>query len=297
MARFAVITPVLNGSRFIRDTLASVRNQSEQDWVHYIVDGGSIDGTLEILRDAAAEDSRRRIITGSDRGIYDAGFKGIEAATMDGVINPRTVFSWIGSDDLLMPWAFSTLRSHFDKDGTDWVTALPAIFDDAGRLEIVQPFNWYPRRLIRAGYFHNRCLGTIQTESVFFSQRLLSKVPVAVIDQIRIKRLAGDFMLWREFSRHTKLVPISTAVSGFRFHGANQSTAQIEGYYREIRDSGVRIPPLWLGRILRVGFSQLALAAGGFAFRKAWRDFNARRLQLHSGQRAPDAWTTRPEVE
>jgi glycosyltransferase involved in cell wall biosynthesis len=284
MARFVVVTPVLNGAQYIRDTLASVRSQTEGDWVHYIIDGGSVDGTLDILSAAAAEDSRVKVITGQDRSLFDAGFKGIEAAKADGVTNPRTIFSWIGSDDLLMPWAFSTLRQHFDETDAEWVAALPAVWDSEGRLTVVQPFNWYPRWLIRSGQFHNRCLGTIQMESIFFIQGLIDKVPAHIIEEIRVKRLAADFLLWREFARHTRLVPISTAVSGFRLHEANLSSIHQEGYFREIRDSGVRFPPVWVGRTLRAGFFQLALVASGFAFRNAWRDFGSRQVRSQSSR-------------
>jgi hypothetical protein len=296
MARFVVVTPVLNGANYIRETLASVRDQTDGDWVHYIVDGGSVDGTLEILTEAAAEDPRRRIITGPDRSLFDAGFKGIEAAQAEGLTDSRTVFSWIGSDDLLMPWAFSTLRQHFDETGAEWVAALPAVWDSEGRLEIVQPFNWYPRWLIRAGQFHNRSLGTIQMETVFFAQSLLGKVPPSTIEQIRVKRLAADFLLWREFARHARLVPLLTVTSGFRCHGANMSTVHLQGYYREIQDSGVRFPPVLLGAILRAAFRQLALLKVGFAFRDAWRDFGSRQLRSQNSSTAPEGLDRRRQT-
>lgn len=271
MTRFVVVTPVLNGSRFIRATLDSVQAQTDSDWVHYLVDGGSTDGTLDILAQAAETNPRRRIITGKDKSLYDAVFKGFEHAHADSVVDPQTICVWLNSDDLLMPWAFATLRQQFDLTGAEWMAALPCIWDGEGRLEIVQPFNWFPRRLIRAGQFHNRSLGTIQQESTFFTHSLLLKLPPDTIDNIRAKKLAGDFLLWREFARHAELVPVITAVSGFRLHGANLSTAQEDAYFDEIRDAGVRLPPPWLGRVLRAGFRQSALLKTGEGFRQAWR--------------------------
>jgi glycosyltransferase involved in cell wall biosynthesis len=271
MTRFVVVTPVLNGSQFIRATLASVQAQTDGDWIHYLVDGGSTDGTLDILAEAVEEDPRRRVITGEDKSLYDAMFKGFEHAHADGLTDPQIICVWLNSDDLVMPWAFATLRQRFDRTGAEWMAALPCIWDGEGRLEIVQPYNWFPRRLIRAGQFHNRSLGTIQQESTFFTRSLLSKVPRNTIERIRTKRLAGDFLLWREFARHAELVPIMTAVAGFRLHGANLSSSHEVGYFEEIRDSGVRLPPRWLGRVLRIGFRQSALLRTGEEFRQAWR--------------------------
>jgi glycosyltransferase involved in cell wall biosynthesis len=275
MTRFVVVTPVLNGAQFIRDNLASVRAQSDGDWVHYLIDGGSVDGTLEIVTQAAEEDPRIRVVTGKDRSLFDAWFKGFEAATAEGLTTPQTICVWLGCDDLLMPWAFSTLRQQFDQTGAEWIAALPCMWDVDGRLEIVQPFNWYPRRLIRAGQFHNRSLGAMQMESIFFTHGLLSRLSSDTIERIRVRKLAGDFLLWREFSRHAELVPIMTAVAGFRLHGTNLSAVHGDRYFGEIRASGVWLPPAGLARILRAGFRQIAIVKSGGVFRSAWRRFEA----------------------
>lgn len=279
MTRFVVVTPVLNGASYIGATLASIKAQTDPDWVHYLVDGGSTDGSLEILARAVTEDPRRRVITGNDRGLFDAVFKGYDQAYADGHTQPDTVCVWLGSDDLAMPWAFATLREQFDETGAEWVSALPALWDFAGRLAVVQPNNWYPRRLIRAGLFNNRTLGGIQLESTFFTYRLLSKLPDEVVERIRTSKLAGDFMLWREFANHTRLVPINSTVAGFRKHGANLSTVKVEAYYDEIRRSGVWLPPAWLGRLFRVVYLPLATIVTARNFRRNCQNFEAGNAQ------------------
>jgi glycosyltransferase involved in cell wall biosynthesis len=271
MPRFVIVTPVLNGAEFIPATLDSVRAQTDGDWVHYLVDGGSTDGTLDILAQAAEEDPRRRIVTGEDRGLFDAWFKGFERAYADGITDPETICGWLGSDDLIMPWAFATLRQYFDQPGVEWVSALPCIWDAEGRLNIVQPFNWCPRRLIRAGLFNNRSIGSLQMESIFFTRRLLSRLSPDVLESIRTKKLAGDFQLWREFARHAELVPVMTAVAGFRLHGANLSSVQKDAYLREVKEAGGRLPPAPVGRVLRVSFRLLTLIKTEKRFRQAWR--------------------------
>lgn len=271
-----VVTPVLNGSKYVRETLGSIQAQTDGDWIHYLVDGGSVDGTLEILQDAVKGDSRRRLLAGRDKGLYDAMFKGFERADADGFNDPRTICVWLNSDDLLMPWAFATLRQHFDTTGAEWIASLPCLWNGEGHLEIVQPFNWYPRRLIRAGQFNNLILGSLQQESIFFTRSLLSRLPAESVDRIRATRLAGDFLLWREFARYAELLPIMTVTGGFRLHGANLSSLQSEKYFNEIAAAGVRLPPSWLGRVMRVGFRQVASLKSGATFRRTWLNFQQR---------------------
>lgn len=284
MARFVVVTPILNGAHYIAANLASIKAQSDADWLHYIVDGGSTDGSIDILRKAALEDPRRRVVTGTDRGLYDAVFKGFDQASADGVLEPNTVCVWLGSDDLIMPWAFATLRQQFDETGADWIAALPAIWDNAGRLVVVQPYNWYPRSLIRRGLFNNRGLGAIQQESTFFTYRLLSKLPHETVEQIRKSKLAGDFMLWREFAKFAPLVPVPVTVAGFRQHGENLSTVRVDSYLNEVRATQTWIPPARLGKLSRLVFRALAALATALSFRRSWIQFEADNYRSPSAQ-------------
>lgn len=78
-ALVSIVTPVLNGARYLPDCLASVRAQSHPRIEHIVVDGGSTDGTLALLATAPGV----RVLTGSDRGMYDALRRGLQAAHGD----------------------------------------------------------------------------------------------------------------------------------------------------------------------------------------------------------------------
>lgn len=251
MAKFVIITPVLNGSKYISSLLASILAQSDPNWVHYLVDGGSTDGSISIMMSAAEMDRRRRLFLGKDQGIYDAVFKGFAHALSDGEIQPETICTWLGSDDLLMPWAVATIRQQFNITGAEWIGAIPAIWDSEGRLTMVQRQKWFLREFIQAGLCNSRCLGGIQQESTFFTYALLEKVPVQTLEMIRRSKLAGDALLWRAFARHTDLIPIPTVVAGFRKHDGNRSTLYRDQYFKEIQNSGVWLPPIWLARWLQ----------------------------------------------
>jgi glycosyltransferase involved in cell wall biosynthesis len=270
MRRFVIVTPVLNGATFIRKTLDSIAAQAGS-WTHYVVDGGSTDGTQDIVRAATGSDPRRHLLEGKDKGIYDAVFRGFDQARADGLDRPTDIYLWLNSDDLLMPWALATLEQAFERTGADWITGLPCLWDSEGRLVLVSPYAWYPRSLIRLGLFHGQGLGWIQQESSFFTRRLLDQTSRDTISSIRERKLAGDFMLWQEFARHTAPVAIASAVSGFRSHGANASALQMSQYYAELRQAGVRIVPTWFGKLLRIAFRPLALIQAGVLVRSQCR--------------------------
>ena len=89
MASVSIVTPSYNQSDFIGDTLDSVRNQSYEDVNHIVVDGGSDDGTVEMLRSYDDLDWTSE----SDDGQADAINKGFRRADGD-------IVGWINSDDV-----------------------------------------------------------------------------------------------------------------------------------------------------------------------------------------------------
>jgi glycosyltransferase involved in cell wall biosynthesis len=282
MRRCVIVTSVLNGARYLEATLASVDAQTHGDWVHYIVDGGSIDGSQEIARRATEGEPRRRLITGPDRGMYDGIFKGFDQARADRGA-PDDVCLWLNADDLLAPWALATMTEAFVAWDADWLTALPAQWDAEGRMVSVQPYAWYPRSLVRAGLFSGRGLGWIQQESTFFTRRLLDLVPSEHLDAIRVTRMAGDFLLWREFARHRPLLTLPTVIGGFRNHGGNASVQGLDTYYAELRQAGVILPPAPLGRLARGLYLPAAALATAWRARRlaVTRD---REMRRHSGR-------------
>lgn len=64
--RISVITVTLNSERYLEECLASVASQGESLYEHIIVDGGSTDATIEIIKKYAANDPRIRWISEPD---------------------------------------------------------------------------------------------------------------------------------------------------------------------------------------------------------------------------------------
>lgn len=85
--KVSIITPVLNGRETIRDTLKSIGSQGHKNIEHIIVDGGSRDGTLEIIRGCL--DGSGKVLSEPDKNMYEAINKGIAVSSGEivGILN------------------------------------------------------------------------------------------------------------------------------------------------------------------------------------------------------------------
>jgi glycosyltransferase involved in cell wall biosynthesis len=100
--KISLITVCLNSVKYIRTTIQSVLSQTYPNIEYIIVDGGSTDGTLDIINSYSNKISK--FISQPDKGIYDAMNKGILMATGDiiGFLNSDDMFSQSNSIELIM---------------------------------------------------------------------------------------------------------------------------------------------------------------------------------------------------
>lgn len=94
--KISLITATYNSAETLRDTMQSVLDQSFKDIDYIIVDGGSQDGTLDIVKEFEPKfEGRLRWISERDKGIYDAMNKGVRMAQGDivGILNSDDFFA------------------------------------------------------------------------------------------------------------------------------------------------------------------------------------------------------------
>jgi glycosyltransferase involved in cell wall biosynthesis len=104
--RISVVTPSYNQAQFIRATIDSVLEQNIPDLEYWVVDGGSTDGTVDILRSYG---NRIHWISERDRGQSDAINKGLKRLTGD-------VVCWLNSDDVFLPGCLQRVSEAFAAD-------------------------------------------------------------------------------------------------------------------------------------------------------------------------------------
>src|SRR3712207_1791708 len=100
---FSIVTPCLNAEATIGQTLRSVAAQGVDALEHVVVDGGSTDGTLDILRAAGGPVLS---VSEPDRGLSDAMNKGVAMARND-------VIGWLNADDVYLPGALGRVQQAF----------------------------------------------------------------------------------------------------------------------------------------------------------------------------------------
>jgi glycosyltransferase involved in cell wall biosynthesis len=100
--KFSIITPAFNSGKYIESTIRSVVNQGYGDFEHIVMDGGSKDGTIEILK----RYPHLNWISEKDSGQSDAINKGFSKSTGE-------ILAWQNADDLYLPGAFEKVAQCF----------------------------------------------------------------------------------------------------------------------------------------------------------------------------------------
>jgi glycosyltransferase involved in cell wall biosynthesis len=133
LPRLTIITPSLNQAQYLERTLRSVLDQGYQDLEYIVMDGGSTDGSVDILE--RYDDRLAHWQSESDEGQSWAINRAIERSTGD-------VIAYINSDDYYLPGAFDAAMPRFEDADVRWVAGACEYLSDDGTLETV----WRPKR-------------------------------------------------------------------------------------------------------------------------------------------------------
>ena len=204
LPKVSIVTPSFNQGRFLPQTLDCVRAQDYPNIEHIVIDGGSTDGTLDILRTAPAI----RWVSAKDRGQVDALNQGFALATGE-------ILAWLNSDDTMDRHTVRFAVEALQRTQADMVYGDLEIVDENGRHQ----------RMIWGIPFDIRVLlygiNYIGQQTVFFRRELLQRAGPLREEFDN----AFDYELWLRFARHGRLVYVPQLRAQIRHHAAAKSVA------------------------------------------------------------------------
>jgi glycosyltransferase involved in cell wall biosynthesis len=201
----SVITPSFNQGAFLEATLSSVLSQDYPRLEYIVVDGGSTDGSLEILSRYKAR--LAAFISEPDQGQTDAINKGFALAGGE-------ILAWLNSDDIYYPGAV--------REAVDYLQAHPEVGMVHGAAHYVDEHGAPVGRFPSAPMDHadlRRGAPKIAQQAAFF--RASAWRIVAPLDPTFF--YAMDYDLWIRLSAVTPLAYVPRMWAGFRLHGESKS--------------------------------------------------------------------------
>jgi glycosyltransferase involved in cell wall biosynthesis len=209
--KISIITPSLNQGQFIEATIRSVLSQGYPNLEYIIMDGGSSDNTLDVLRSYS---DRVKWISEKDKGQTDAINRGLQMASGE-------IMAYINADDLLLPGALVKVTQAFQRDSSlMWMTGRCRIIDENDR-ETRKLLTAYKNLLLR---IHHRSLllitDYISQPATFWRAEVFRKL--GPFDESL--HYAMDYEYWLRLSFDFPLVVIPEYLAAFRVHPQSKNT-------------------------------------------------------------------------
>ncbi|MFN2628968.1 MAG: glycosyltransferase family 2 protein [Gaiellaceae bacterium] len=226
----SVVTPSLNQVRYVEEAIRSVAEQDYPRIEHIVIDGGSTDGTLDVLRRHA----RVRWISEPDRGQADALNKGFGMSSGE-------IFAWLNADDVYLPGALSAAVAALQESGAALVYGGWRQLDEGGAtIKDVgaRPYDY--RELLEVR-------NLIAQPSAFFTREAFEGV--GGVDAGF--RYAMDYELWLRIGARYEIRRIDGILAGFRFQPDSKTVASYERFWAEThrasrRHGGRYFSPMYL---------------------------------------------------
>ncbi len=235
----SIVTPSFNQAPYLEETICSVLGQTYEPIEYILIDGGSTDGSLELI-----EQYSHRLsywVSEKDKGQTDALNKGFAMAR-------GSILAWLNSDDIYKPQAVSEAVAYLiDHPEVGMVYGDLDFIDENGRIIGQFPAAQTDLKRLRRGYVH------IPQPSAFFRAELWRQV--APLDDSFY--FAMDYDLWVRLAKLSqfKYLPSSSWAS-FRLHSGAKTISADDRCWPEMlrvhyRDGGSAFSPIVMKYLLR----------------------------------------------
>ncbi len=237
----SIVTPSYNQAEFLERTILSVTTQNYPDFEYIVMDGGSQDGSLEIIQKYA--DRLAFWQSQADNGQTQAINSGFSHASGD-------IFAWLNSDDTYEPETFSRVARYFHDHPEVGLVYGDCNFIDANE-RVIGRFNAVQTDLarLRRGYVH------IPQQAAFWRADLWKQV--GPLDESIY--FAMDYDLWLRIARVAPIQYKPQLWANFRLHGAAKTIAEDDRCWPDMlkihyRDGGSLFAPIvvkyWLRKMV-----------------------------------------------
>lgn len=212
--KISIITPSYNQAEFLERTILSVLNQDYQNIEYIIIDGGSTDGSLDIIQ--KYEDRLAYWVSESDRGQSHALNKGFLAATGE-------IFAWINSDDIYTEGAISNVIQFF----IDHPEA-SVVYGDGDTIDRNDKFLYHHK----SGDFDlNRLfkINFIFQPATFFKRQVIEEI--SPIEESL--NYVMDYNLWLKAALASNVCYMPSTLAQFRYHSESKTISEADHFFSE----------------------------------------------------------------
>jgi glycosyltransferase involved in cell wall biosynthesis len=221
--KISIITPSYNQGQFIEETITSILSQDYPNLQYLIIDGGSKDNTVEIIKKYS-----NRLdywVSEKDRGQSHAINKGIERSNGE-------IVNWINSDDALMPGALWTVARAWMENPGAIVSGATELFNESGVFEVATASGQTLENFIR--FWEAKDFSWTQ-QGTFLPLKGLREIGGVRED---LRYCMDYYMMVQLLVRKLSVVYVAPSLSRFRYHAASKTTGDAKACRLE------RIPAL-----------------------------------------------------
>jgi len=206
LPRITVVTPSFNQGKFIEETMKSVVNQDYPNLEYIVIDGGSTDDSIEIIKKYA--DKLAYWVSEKDNGQTHAINKGFERATGD-------IITWINSDDVYCEESLLTIGSYFSAhNDCYWLAGNLLFMDESGHAYIRK----YPNS---ARWLEKNAMMSIYQPNVFLRRNLLKSIGFPREEF----HMTMDYEWFCRIAQQYSIHIIDRDIAKFRWHPDSKSSS------------------------------------------------------------------------
>ena len=229
--KVSIVTPSFNQGEFIERTLLSVAKQQGAAIEHVVIDGGSSDNTVEILRKFRPA---VQWVSEKDNGQTNAVNKGIQATDGD-------IIGWLNSDDIYYPNAIAKVTSFFEANPD-----VDVVYGQADHIDVHDwPFESYPTEPFDFARLHDTSF--ICQPALFFRRRVVEQH--GLLDESL--HYCMDYEYWLRLGKAgVRFAYLEEKLAGSRLYAENKTLGAKVKVHREINNMFKhrfgRVPKRWL---------------------------------------------------